>query len=220
MQLIGLNGRMRSGKDTAVEYIADYMSLISDGDSEPLVVERAGFADKLKMSAARALGFDPSSVDEAVTICGALKGGDVTSRDADGSFMRISGREFLQRYGTECHRDIFGQDFWVNALLPMRFISHDDGSRHLRAVDDLFPGFDVLCVTDVRFENEAKRIRALGGEVWYIEADQRLGPLPEGSHPSEHPLPPELIDRTVRNNRGLLDFQQAISFATVEMLTT
>jgi len=31
----------------------------------------------------------------------------------------ITGRQALQRYGTEGHRDVFGEDFWVDALLPV-----------------------------------------------------------------------------------------------------
>ena len=27
-------------------------------------------------------------------------------------------REFLQRYGTEAHRDVFGKDFWLEYTLP------------------------------------------------------------------------------------------------------
>lgn len=219
MKLIGLNGRMRSGKDTAVEFIrSEANAFFAASERRTPVVQRTGFADKLKLSAALALGFRPDSVEEAVDICNSIKeyGRVRTYHEPGPTLMDISGRLFLQLYGTESHRDVFGDNFWVDALLPLRI---SKVTERVRPVDDLFPDVDVLVVTDCRFENEAQRILDLGGEVWRIDAEQRLGPLPEGSHPSEHGLPDSLVTRTVRNNGSLEDFQRAVSFATVEALS-
>ena len=65
----------------------------------------------------------------------------------------MSFREFLQRYGTESHRDVFGHDFWLEHTLPSN--GHYNGRK--------------LVVTDLRFANEAQRIKDLGGIIWYID---------------------------------------------------
>jgi len=195
MRLIGLHGRLRSGKNEAVEFIREA--------ADPGIVQRAAFADKIKLSAALALGFEPESVEEAIEICNLIKEHYwVSVTDVDNNtFGEVTGREFLQRYGTESHRNIFGEEFWLDALLP----------RSSAPLYAQFPGTDVLVVTDVRFENEAYRIRMLGGEVWYIEAEQRLGPRDE--HISEQLLADHWLTRTVSNNTDLLDFEQAIKKA-------
>jgi hypothetical protein len=187
MRLIGLNGRLHSGKDTIFELIeADAIA-----DDKDVTVARLGFADKLKMSAALALGYRPNSVGEAVAICNSLKeGGTITIDDQIGPII-ITGREYLQWYGTESHRNVFGEDFWVDALLPTNYMD-------LEGIHS-----DIEVVTDVRFANEAERILELGGEIWWINAEKRLGPLPANAHPSEQPLPRELITWELDNNGTL-----------------
>lgn len=227
MILIGLKGRLHSGKDTALEYIRK-------AAGPQLRVERAGFADKMKLSGVRALGFNPKDVAEAVEIADDLKENyfvSVTSspdsrpismveRKKNGGYdvrpASISGREFWQRYGTEAHRQVYGDLFHVDALLPR---PSEHPSRDNRECDNAsalrqtFPGVDVLVVTDARFPNEAHRIIALGGQVWYIDADERLGPLPEDAHISEHPFPPEIPVVRVPNNGTLEQFEYSIQVA-------
>lgn len=59
-------------------------------------------------------------------------------------------RRFIQRYGTEGGRDVFGYDCWV--ILARQ------------AIANLLATHSIV-VTDVRFENEADLIRELGGVV-------------------------------------------------------
>lgn len=201
--IIGLNGRLHSGKDTAFAEIDLYFA------ASGLKAKRIAFADPLKLSAALALGYQPKNAEEAVAICNDLKEygiiaiGDTRTAQGDDGEMWINsedcgltGREYLQFYGTEAHRNVFGKDFWVDACLP----------ASLSDVDDKYLDANVLVVTDVRFENEAQRILDLGGEVWQIAATERLGPLPDDAHPSEHPLPSALITHTVDNNNSIKEF--------------
>jgi hypothetical protein len=218
MRLIGLNGRLHSGKDTAVEFIR--------GAALGEEVQRIGFADKLKLSAARALGFD-GTVEQAVAFCNHLKENfeirlvDQRTSKLNAPYRRVSGREYLQWYGTEAHRQVFDDQFWVNALLPQRlgdkstfgeqeWMEADTRRANRKALEYCFPNADVVVVTDVRFPNEAARIIELGGEVWHIDATDRLGPLPEDAHVSEHPLAGELITKVVSNNDDHDAFEHAI----------
>lgn len=214
-RLIALNGRLHSGKDTAVSFI--------QAAAGPATVQRIAFADKLKASAANALGYRG---DDYVAFCNWLKEEAKIHVSAESGWSKtLTGREFLQWYGTEAHRQVFDDQFWVDALLPKP--RHDvpeydaEGTpREQVQLRHRFPDADVLVVTDCRFPNEAKRVLDLGGEVWYINAEERLGPLPENAHVSEHPLPPEYITVTVDNNGTLEEFKGQIGCAWQTMSLT
>ena len=109
--LIGLHGKKRSGKDTAAKLIAEWAS------QNGLAVRQDAFARRLKISASRALGFvgEDEDCDE---LCDLLKE-DSSIKVSIGSnkAWEISGREYLQYYGTEAHREVFDLDFWVNTTL-------------------------------------------------------------------------------------------------------
>lgn len=136
--ILGLHGKMGAGKDEAAKRLA----LLA-----PIPVVRVAYADKLKKSAAALLGCSVDDLERwkndsrvSLFLC-----------DEIGPMMdeQQTIRSFLQRYGTEAHRDVFGQDFWLDAALP---IGRDYSSA-------------LYVVTDVRFENEADRIHELGGRV-------------------------------------------------------
>lgn len=181
------------------------------------VVERVGFADKLKMSAIAALGIPFHDVADAVRLCNDLKERvmiDVYSDDElYGWNWSLSGREYLQYYGTESHREIFGQEFWIDALLPRPRSVGNNSIELCRR----FPNADVIVITDVRFSNEAERILDLGGEVWQIDVEDRLGPLAPNAHISECPLPDECLTRTVDNNGDLDHFRRRLEIAYSDM---
>lgn len=163
--IIGLAGLKQSGKDTVASYLIKERGF-----------ERKAFADPLKQSIAALFDIPFADVDKlkndpSVTVCliptWIADESSGTPTAAIGSWMRqMSFREVLQRYGTEAHRDIFGQDFWIDITLP---------------VQGYYPGRAIV-VTDVRFKNEAKRIKDLGGVVWGID---RPGLVSEDTHASE-----------------------------------
>jgi len=204
--LIALNGRRGAGKDTAFGYIQEWAS------ARGVSAHRRGFADALKQSFARM--FIPDiSVEEALMWCDELKADSLltVSWERSDSFStltevthKISGRQALQRYGTEGHRDVFGDDFWVDVLLPEETI-HDDLEGIVPTWPYNFRGPlsaeppEICVITDCRFPNEALRVKALGGEVWEID---RIDMELDDSHASEVPLPPELIDHTLPNLEG------------------
>jgi len=157
--ILGLHGRIGAGKNACA---ARLLELGHD------VVE-VSFARKLKESAAALLDCTVEDLERwknephrvvAVSLLvdglGPIPGPTQTVRS------------FLQRYGTEAHRDIFGPDFWLDAALPL---DRDYTEK-------------LYVVTDVRFPNEAERVRALGGVMVEV-----VGPAGDtGSHVSEQPL--------------------------------
>jgi len=184
--LIGLNGRLKSGKDTTFEIIkAAYP-----------IAERISFAEKLKVSAENLLKFDRETLD-------LLKNDDqiFLTLDQAGSSaaprkyvalpeLKMTMREFLQRYGTESHREVFGTDFWVDMALPL---DTDHSNR-------------ILVVTDMRFPNEVARVVDLGGVTWKIERDSETA---FGAHASEQDVDSS-IDVFIDNNGTLEDLRVAV----------
>jgi hypothetical protein len=219
--LIGLTGGRGSGKDTAFGYIHEWAA------GRGVRAARRGFADALKLSFAR-LFLPDCSIDEAVAWCDELKNApsrsaitaqwsrgwasnDLGSGDTETKIMhRITGRTALQRYGTEGHRGVFGDDFWVDALLPR----NPNWPQNFHAPLDFSSEPPEICVvSDVRFENEAQRIRDLGGEIFKIDRD--LGT--RDGHASEAGLPDRLIDHVINNNSGLPQFESEVrSLMTIE----
>src|SRR5215467_14474429 len=129
--ILGLSGAKGSGKDTVAAYLVKEHGF-----------ERKAFADPLKKSVAALFDIPFASIDQ-------FKNNDamlVTIEHRSNPSLHqtdMTFRTLLQRYGTEAHRDVFGEDFWLDYTLPVR---------------GYYPGRAIV-VTDVRFENEANRVR-------------------------------------------------------------
>lgn len=116
----------------------------------------------------------------------------------------FSMRQFMQRYGTESHRDVFGEDFWVDAWERKSEVMHFEAGR--TTLDAAVKGWSPLTVvnTSVRFRNEAARIHKLGGVVWHVEGPQDDG---AAGHESESELPSNMIDARIDNTFRGNDFE-------------
>lgn len=176
--LIGLHGKAGVGKDKAFELLSGLTDI-------PTV--RKSFARPLKESAA-------ASLDMSITEIETFKKKGRVTVTCNGRIWNLSGRQYLQRYGAEAHRSIFGDDFWVNQCLPL------DDPQHTG---------QIWVVTDVRFQNEAKRIHWLGGHVWQILRDTDS----VEDHISERPLPEGMVDNIIENNGTIEEFRFALELA-------
>jgi hypothetical protein len=187
MLIIGVAGDRGAGKNTFADLCGDYIR----HDYPSYNYKEASWAYLLKKSAAASLGFELEAIDDndlKIWSDGLKLNGEVNSEsisEVDGTEVvvstRISGREFLQRYGTEAHREIFGTNFWVDAFWE---------------VND-FQDNDIVFVCDTRFENEAQSIKDRGGIIVEIVNDRINN---EDSHASELGLPREYIDIIVDNS--------------------
>jgi hypothetical protein len=206
MTLVAFNGKLGSGKDTAGERL-DAMAACP--------TNRLSFARPLKESAAALLDipaedWETYKHDPEVKVMLSVgyeefevgypdDGGEVLEQPR--VIREFTARQFLQRYGTESHRDVFGENFWVDlALESYRYSSSSD----------------LTYITDCRFENEAEAVLKLGGVVVNV-----IGPDDDtGSHLSEAKLPDRLItfylDNTKRDDGyAMLDRQLRSIAATV-----
>lgn len=171
--LIGFTGKLGSGKDTAASRLAELVA-IDD--------ERLSFAGPLKVSAAAALGLLFNEAD-AIAFWDLYKNNPEAKIQlvVDGSVIQeITVRQYLQFYGTEAHRDIFGDDFWVDQAMAKYF-----------PLSTVFYYF-----TDARFPNEADAIHSRGGVIIRV-----LGVDDDtGGHVSEAGLPDGFINFIVDNS--------------------
>ena len=175
--ILGLTGRAQSGKDTVYHLIKESLPHIP--------VERRAFADKLKASVAALLGITLADVERLKTDGYT----HLTLLTAPGgmlppSFHVMNMRELLQRYGTEAHRNVFGEDFWLAAALPP---------------DDRYND-KLVVVTDVRYPNEADWIHELGGVVVSV-VRSGIPEIAESNHASEQPLSYPNIDFVLLNDQ-------------------
>lgn len=182
--IIGLSGLKGSGKDTVAAHLVKEHGF-----------ERRAFADPLKRSCGALLDIPFHEIeryknDETVTITlsGPSRGDNVPKEVKSFTF-----RQFLQRYGTEAHRDIpeFGTNIWLDQTLP---------------VQGYYEGRNIV-VSDVRFPNEAKRVHELKGIVVVIHRMAVATEKPE--HRSEQ-LAGLYENHTIFNNGDIADLCQAV----------
>ena len=181
--VIGLAGPARSGKNTVAQIIEDIVEIPACQDA---------FANRLKISAAKALGYSFDGLDSYLDWADEFKQSAlITIEDGNGTHS-ITGREFLQLYGTEAHREVFDTDFWVDQV-----------------ADSLHP--DALTIiTDVRFDNEAQLIKRLGGLMIRVTRSQ-VDALP-GDHASEEPISDHLVDYEIDNSGTMEDLISKINW--------
>lgn len=231
-KIIGINGFKRSGKGevgSAIERVLlDYN----------FSTKQVGFADKLKILGAKTLGFTDRSDEECIRLMDECKeewifsilkhikeeqvgqmAGNLFPYVVPYEWHRLTGREYLQNLGNEA-RNVFGEDFWVDQVLPRPALSAEviggssrDVPRHLSVLNSERVqqeyGTDYLAITDLRYPNEAQRVRDLGGEVWEII---RPG-LSSDGHASEKPLPKGLTTYRIVNDGTLQDLRYEVEKA-------
>lgn len=193
MEIIGLSGYARSGKDEAAKILVEEYGF-----------KRVAFADKLREVL---YALDP------IITCNAEYHGMIPPRNkyAGPVYGRLSNiidqfgwdgykespwsdevRALLQRLGTEAGRQTLWDSIWVDAALT----GHPEDAR--------------LVVTDCRFPNEAEAIQQRGGKVWRVS---RAGVGPANSHPSETSLDEWQFDAWVNNSGSLEDYHNAVRAA-------
>lgn len=204
--LIGINGKLGSGKDAFFER-ARHLTRNTWSVMLPGRPERRAFADKLKLAFARLFDVDLDFLEKAKRDEFTL----VQIREVRFRVSRVRGlrwtrhlpgferivssqtvRSGLQRMGTEVGRNTFGDTFWIDQCVPEN-LDHTD---------------KAVFVTDVRFPNEAERIRAAGGTVVRVRdyaAEARAAELraelgAEASHDSEQVLDESLIHVEIDNS--------------------
>lgn len=199
--LIGLAGASGAGKDTTANFIEEFVK-----KSFPaLSVSCQGFAYKMKWAFARQ--YHPNiSMNDAIEWVNKYK----NSRFAHISFPidcdtspryeenNIKFRDAIAQFGTEMGREVFGENFWLDLLLPSNEIPGYDWKFN-------FQNADICLIIDQRFENEFDRIRYLGGYCWKIRRTDAEKVVINKDHASEAGLPDYMYDVIINNDDNNMD---------------
>lgn len=144
-RLLGIAGKKSSGKSTLGDHLA-----------AELGYTRYAFADKVKEAV---VALDPLVVGPATAF--QFKPLNTLRREGESPVELMDRlkndhpevRRTMQAMGNEVGQGIFGQDFWVDQVLGLYNTWTDK----------------LVCITDVRYPHEGKRIKALGGRILRIE---------------------------------------------------
>ena len=190
--IIGICGLIGSGKDTVANLLIHNHNF-----------HKTSFADKLKDAVASMFEWDRYM----------LEGKTEPSREwresPDPFWSKeighnITPRYVLQRFGTECMRHGFYDGIWVS-LTKKQILENPD-------INWIIP--------DVRFPNEVKMIKEIGGHMWRISRGddpgwftgyKRNGHKPSEIHPSEYMWANTDFDWLIDNNSSIDDLSNKVN---------
>lgn len=220
-KLIGISGRMGSGKDTVGEIIQK-LCATNNGP----VFEQKAFAGKLKQIASILTGIPVENFEDQEfkkTILGTEWGTvqDVPLNSippfADIQFnVMMSVREFLQKLGTEAMREGLHTNVWCNALFAdyksKRELLQADGTWIESDTGEVDFGVSIKypnwIITDMRFPNEMEAVEKRHGiTIRVVRPHGYTNPhtgdykeMPLSYHPSETSLDKAKFDYEIIND--------------------
>ena len=179
--IIGICGLIGSGKDTIADYLVKDHKFV-----------KISFADKLKDTVATLFEWDRDLLD------GKTEQSRLWREQEDHFWSKelkkkVAPRYVLQVFGTECMRDGFYDGIWVS-MLKKKVTENPD-------INWVIP--------DVRFENEVKVLKEIGGEVWWVKRGQLpmwfrmyqdIGQKPKDVHASEWQWANAKFDKVFEND--------------------
>lgn len=138
-------------------------------------------------------------------------------------YPELSPRIMLQHLGTEWGREVGGEDIWVEHLVStadyvFRGYPYEREEGIQLEENTMVPPVGVV-VSDIRFENEVKRIRELGGRLVRVtrKASDRkansVGILAHASEDEQKAIPDSLFDCILQNNGSIAELNKAIDVA-------
>lgn len=205
--IIGINGKIGSGKDTIGEIIQGLS--ITNGRRE---FEIKKFAGKLKQTASLLTGIPVEKFEDQ----------DFKKTDLPNEWCYIENgyaaknmtvREFLQKLGTDAMRNGLHTNVWVNALFADYRNFHTDKFSVRQGINE--PEYPNWIITDMRFENEMEAVEQREGITIRVV---RPGTT-VGTHPSETALDDAEFDYEIINDGYISDLiDKVIDILTLEKL--
>jgi hypothetical protein len=187
--IIGLTGYAQSGKDTVAKYLAGkgYKHLAF---ADPLRELALSINPTLHIEVTEiALGYAPK---QKIKLEALIEAVGYEKAEKNPAVM-----EFYQNLG-QAMRNWEGDDYWVEATLHRLTDTN---------IDLLNPQHLMLVISDVRYKNEAKLIKDLGGVIIKVT---RPTAVKLNDHPSEEEI--TTIDGTLRNEGTIEELYEGVDF--------
>lgn len=189
INLIGISGRMGSGKNT----VASIINQITNNKFE----EKA-FAFKLKQIASILTGIEVSKFEDQEfkkTNLGEEWSSPILGEDWQDVSMTV--RELLQKLGTDCLRDNLHPNVHINALFS-DYKYENEESTYLNPYPTI--EYPYWLITDLRFPNEFEAIKNRGGICIRVIRGVEKTPNSNLHHISETSLDNYAFNYIIYNN--------------------
>lgn len=193
--LVGLNGGLQSGKDTAASFLIDKYGF-----------KKLAFADELRKSL---YALNP------IVLCHVGPENDVLDVPEEPDFLEA--KVYIKKVRVREYVDIYGWEHAKRRIPEVRRLLQNLGTESGRKVHGENCWVDIVkkeikasptqnfVVTDVRFPNELQMIHELGGHSAQLS---REGYEPKGQHASEVPL--EGVQYVLDNNGTLEELEKQV----------
>lgn len=202
MQVVGIAGRKRSGKDT--------VALILE---EEYGFKRLALANPLKECLSTFLGVS-EPIDKESLVSFSVSQEDLREMS---HLLRLEAPLFIERF-REHMREWCGQNCYT---LPYRKLIQTVGTDICRALDEQvwirrtmyeitmnkkYGGRNKFVVSDIRFDNEAEFIHNLLGSVWCVTSTRGK----DDTHSSEKGVDKKYISCIIANNGTLEELREGV----------
>lgn len=213
--LLAFHGLRGVGKDTTIQFVSDWAA---ESDPAPSVVRR-GFADKMKLAFARQF-FPGINQREAIIWCDKYKNSDRIFRVPgfdNGMYSHdLTFRDCMDQFATESAREVYGDDHWVDMLLPPGYDKiwtswPNWWFSFASKLDENTMGVpEYCCINDLRADNEVARVKEIPNslciKIKRKDREAEVRAQYEGTpHLFARELPDELFDIIIVNNDNNMD---------------
>lgn len=184
MRVIGLGGRLRSGKDAVADHLVAKHGFAKNGMSDPLLEAALVLDPYVAWDYDHVTPGTLTRLSEMVRVAGyveAKKNPEV--------------RRFLQVLGTDFGRQMVGENLWVDMAEKTIYKHFREGRS--------------VAITGIRYPNEVEMIRQAGGVSVWVERDSQAS-ADHSAHISENGVGPDDFDITLSNRGTLGDLYSAI----------
>jgi thymidylate kinase len=194
--IIGINGWSGSGKDVTGNIIKKYLQHYEIKKFGGKLKEIASILTGIPIENFENQEFKKTNLSSEWNIKKKIKKHYASRVDYFKYEEEMTARTLLQTLGTDCLRNNLHEDVWVNALFS---------EYKSPKMSEKYPSDWII--TDVRFENEIKRIEELGGITIRIN---RINNSPINAHPSETSLDDWNFKYIIDNNGTLEELEEKI----------
>lgn len=224
--IIGINGKIGSGKDTVgkiIQYLlcdnvggVELEDVTSSNDHDWWLEEQSGFdtkkfAGKLKAMGSLLTGIPVGKFEDQdfkKTNLGPEWSYELVGEDwVDGkpALVPMTVRTLLQKLGTEAMRDGLHTNVWVNALFA-----------DYKAIGWEPEDVSNWIITDMRFPNELEAVKDRGGITIRVTRDNGTRAIDIDPHPSETALDNSTFDYEIVNDGTIKELAEKVQIILIK----